>query len=91
DFIFYAAIPFGFALADPASNAIAASFLLFCFMGTGASFLAFAIMASKHQIDNPVYANKSMYYIGGITEGTETIASFVLMCLFPTYMAWIAG
>jgi len=90
DFIFYASIPFGFALADPTNNAIAASFLLFCFMGTGASFLAFATMASKHQIDNPVYANKSLYYIGGITEGTETIASFVLMCLFPSYMAWIA-
>ena len=46
DFIFYAAVVLGFALADPA-NALPAATLLFAFMGTGSSFLAFAIMAGK--------------------------------------------
>lgn len=94
DFIFYSSIPFAFALADPAANAVAATFLVFSFMGTGASFLAFAIMAGKHQIDNPVYKNKSLYYIGGLTEGTETIACFILICLLPQHfavIAWIFG
>ncbi|MBL5883958.1 CDP-alcohol phosphatidyltransferase family protein [Lelliottia aquatilis] len=94
DFLFYALVPFGFALAAPLENALAAAWLLFAFIGTGSSFLAFAALAAKHDIDNPGYAHKSFYYIGGLTEGTETIALFVLCCLFPahfTLFAWIFG
>jgi phosphatidylglycerophosphate synthase len=53
DFLFYALVPFGFILADPAHNALAGGWLLFAFIGTGSSFLAFAALAAKHQIDNP--------------------------------------
>lgn len=94
DFLFYALVPFGFALAAPEENALAAAWLLFAFIGTGSSFLAFAALAAKHDIDNPGYAHKSFYYIGGLTEGTETIALFVLCCLFPahfTLFAWGFG
>lgn len=87
-------MPFGFALAAPAENALAAARLLFAFIGTGSSFLAFAALAAKHDIDNPGYAHKSFYYIGGLTEGTETIVLFVLCCLFPahfTLFAWVFG
>ncbi len=90
DFLFYALVPFGFALADPALNALPAAWLLFAFIGTGSSFLAFATLAAKHDIDNPGYAHKSFYYLGGLTEGTETILLFVLFCLFPAYFAWLA-
>ena len=90
DFLFYALVPFGFILADPQQNALAGSWLLFAFIGTGSSFLAFAALAAKHQIDNPGYAHKSFYYLGGLTEGTETIALFVLSCLFPAWFAWLA-
>ncbi|BBQ84264.1 MULTISPECIES: CDP-alcohol phosphatidyltransferase family protein [Enterobacteriaceae] len=90
DFLFYALVPFGFMLADPAANALAGGWLLFAFMGTGSSFLAFAALATKHQIDNPGYAHKSFYYLGGLTEGTETILLFVLGCLFPAWFAWMA-
>lgn len=94
DFLFYALVPFGFALAAPAENALAAAWLLFAFMGTGSSFLAFAALAAKHDIDNPGYAHKSFYYLGGLTEGTETILLFALCCLFPMHFAlfaWIFG
>lgn len=94
DFLFYALVPFGFALAAPVENALPAAWLLFAFIGTGSSFLAFAALAAKHNIDNPGYAHKSFYYIGGLTEGTETIGLFVLCCLFPTHFAlfaWIFG
>ncbi|MCF6630412.1 CDP-alcohol phosphatidyltransferase family protein, partial [Raoultella ornithinolytica] len=64
--------------------------LLFSFIGTGSSFLAFAALAAKHQIANPGYAHKSFYYLGGLTEGSETILLFVLCCLFPAYFAWLA-
>ena len=50
DFLIYAAVPFAFALADPAANAPAAAFLIFSFMGTGSSFLAYAIMAAKRGV-----------------------------------------
>ena len=64
--------------------------LLFAFIGTGSSFLAFAALAARHQIANPGYAHKSLYYLGGLTEGTETILLFVLGCLFPAHFAWLA-
>ena len=90
DFLFYALVPFGFILADPAQNALAGGWLLFAFIGTGSSFLAFAAVAQKHQLDNPGYAHKSFYYLGGLTEGTETIALFVLSCLLPQGFVWFA-
>ncbi|AXY00837.1 CDP-alcohol phosphatidyltransferase family protein [Vibrio alfacsensis] len=90
DFLFYSLIPFGFILANPDQNAIAGAFLIFSFVGTGSSFLAFAIMAGKRGIDNPVYKNKSLYYMSGLTEGTETIGCFILFCLLPQYFDTIA-
>ncbi|RYU68053.1 CDP-alcohol phosphatidyltransferase family protein [Aliivibrio finisterrensis] len=90
DFLFYSLIPFGFVLANPEQNAIAGAFLIFSFIGTGSSFLAFASMAGKRNIENPIYKNKSLYYMSGLTEGTETIACFVLFCLFPAHFAIIA-
>lgn len=90
DFLFYSLVPFGFVVADPSANAVAGAFLIFSFIGTGSSFLAFAIMAGKRNIENPVYQHKSLYYMGGLTEGTETIGCFILLCLFPTYFATIA-
>ncbi|MGF1706434.1 CDP-alcohol phosphatidyltransferase family protein [Enterovibrio baiacu] len=91
DFLFYSLIPFGFVLANPEQNAVAGAFLIFSFIGSGSSFLAFAVMASKRDIADPVYKNKSLYYMTGLTEGTETIACFVLLCLFPTHFVLIAS
>ncbi|MDN6180169.1 MAG: CDP-alcohol phosphatidyltransferase family protein [Halomonas subglaciescola] len=91
DFVFYAAVVFGFALADPAANALAAAFLLFAFIGTGTSFLAFAIAASRRGITRPRFPQKAFYYMEGLTEGTETVAALVLFCLFPGQFAWLAA
>lgn len=41
DFIFYSAVVFGFLLANPEQNAIAAGLLLVTFMGTGSTFWRF--------------------------------------------------
>jgi phosphatidylglycerophosphate synthase len=86
DFIIYSGAAFAFALAQP-EHATAAAFLIFSFMGTGSSFLAFAIFAAKRNLDGEAAANKSFYYLGGITEGTETILLFVLILLFPSWFA----
>ena len=33
---------------------------------------------------------KTLYFTGGLLEGTETIAFFLLLCLFPTYFIPLA-
>jgi len=90
DFLFYAAIPFGFILANPEQNAIAGSLLLATFIGTGSSFLAFAIAAEKFDIEKPQFKYKSFYYLNGLTEGTETITLFVAFCIWPQHFALLA-
>jgi phosphatidylglycerophosphate synthase len=90
DFLFYAAIPLAFALADPAANALAAAALLASFMGTGSSFLAFAVMAEKRGLTDTALPDKSFYFLGGLTEATETIAVFAAMCLWPSAFAPLA-
>lgn len=90
DFVFYGAVVFGFALADPARNALAAALLLFAFIGTGSSFLAFAIMANRHQLQRPRFPRKAFYYLHGLTEGTETILAFLLFCVFPDHFPYLA-
>ncbi len=85
DFVIYALIPVGFALYNPGTNALPAAVLVASFVGTGASFLAFASQADKHAISHPDFSYKGLYYLNGLAEGTETILCFVLMCLFPAW------
>jgi phosphatidylglycerophosphate synthase len=89
DFLFYAAVVFGFVLAAP-ENRLPGAFLLFAFIGTGSSFLAFAVFAARRGLENRAQGLKSFYYLGGLTEGTETIALFVVLCLFPGSFSWLA-
>ncbi len=94
DFIVYSGLVFAMAVADPAANALAAAFLIFSFMGTGASFLAFAVMAAKHRLASPEQGTKSLYYLGGLAEGTETILFLAAMLLWPAgfpALAWLFG
>ena len=90
DFVFYAAIPLAFAALDPQANAMAAAALLAAFLATGTSFLAFAVMAEKRGLKSTAYPSKSFYYLGGLTEGTETILCFLAMCLWPGHFPEIA-
>lgn len=90
DFIFYSAIPLAFAIANPEANALAAAVLIYAFIGTGCSFLAFATIAAKRQMDSTRFPDKSFYYLGGLTEATETIVLFGVMCLLPSYFSLLA-
>ncbi len=90
DFLFYAAVPLAFAVADPVHNALPAAVLLASFMGTASSFLAFATVAAKRELASTEFPDKSFYFLGGLTEATETIAAFVAMCLWPQWFAPIA-
>lgn len=89
DFLFYGGFVFAFAVGRPEA-ALPAAFLLAAFIGTGTSFLAFAVFAAKRGITTDVRGAKSLYYLGGLTEGTETILLFVAMCLVPDAFPWLA-
>lgn len=90
DFLFYASIPLAFAIAHPAHNALPAAVLLAAFIGTASSFLAFAIVAEKNRITSTAFPDKSFYFLGGLTEATETIVALSAMCLWPEAFPLIA-
>jgi phosphatidylglycerophosphate synthase len=89
DFIFYSGVVFGFVLAQP-EQAVYGAFLIFSFVGSGTSFLTYSIFAAKHNLSTEARGKKSIYYLGGLTEGFETIITFILMCLLPQYFWLIA-
>lgn len=89
DFWFYSLFPLSFAVAHP-ENALPAAVLIATFVGTGSSFLAFSIIAEKRGLAAEAYPTKGIYYLGGLTEGAETIAVLAAFCLFPQAFPIIA-
>ncbi len=90
DYLFYVAVPLAFGLVDD-PNAAAALVLIASFTLTAVSFLALAaILAKQGQGADGAHGPKAFIYSTGLAEGGETIAAFVLMCLFPAYFALIA-
>lgn len=90
DFAFYGAIPLGFTALDPGANALAGGALLLSFYVNGTSFIGFALLAEKHDMETDAQGQKTLYYSNGLLEGTETIAFFVALCLFPSLFAPLA-
>ena len=41
-------------------------------------------------LSSDAYPRKGLYYLGGLTEATETLICFALMCLWPQHFAWWA-
>lgn len=91
DMAFYAAVPLGFALAQP-GNALWAAVLLASFLCTCASFLGRAAMArERSETDDGRRGAKSFFYAAGLIEGTETVLVFVAFCLLPAVFPWLAA
>ncbi|MCB1386962.1 MAG: CDP-alcohol phosphatidyltransferase family protein [Nitratireductor sp.] len=90
DFGFYGIIPLGFVFVDPSANALAGATLIFSFYVNGASFLAYATLAEKRQLATAIRGTKSFFFTTGLAEATETLAVFVLACLFPAWFAVLA-
>ena len=91
DFVFYGAVPLGFAFANPVQNALPTAALIFSFYVNGASFLAYAIMAEKRGLQSEERGTKSLFFTTGLAEASETIAVFLLACLAPSWfpvLAW---
>lgn len=93
DMLFYSSVPFGFAIYAT-ENQLPACFLIYSFLGTGSSFLAFAVIAAKRGVTQDKAGKKSFFYSTGLIEGTETVIFLLLICLIPQYfpiLAWIFG
>jgi phosphatidylglycerophosphate synthase len=91
DVLFYGGVPVAFAIAQP-TNLLPACFLVYSFMGTTGSFLAYAVIAAKRGVTCDHDGRKSFFYSVGLMEGTETVIFFTLFCLFPhrfALLAWI--
>ncbi len=89
DIAFYGGVPFAFAMSDP-TLLLPASFLIYSFMGTTGSFLAFAAISAKRGITADRDGKKAFFYSVGLMEGTETIIFFVIFCLIPGHFAALA-
>lgn len=90
DYTFYAGIIFGFALAYPAQNAVAASFLLFGFNASACAMLAYAVVAYRNNHSKKVDLEQSPFYLGGVAQGFETLTALVILCIVPGWFMPIA-
>ena len=89
DFAFYVSVPVGFGILS-AANTLPALVLVASFVLTGVSFLAFAVIAGKRGATTQAHGRKSFFYSTGLAEGTETIAVFIAMSLWPAWFAPLA-
>ncbi len=90
DYVFYAAIPLAFVILDPTAHGVAGAFLLLSFYVNAGSFLGFSVLAEKRRMQSDAHGVKTLYFTGGLLEGTETILFFLLLCLFPDWFAPLA-
>jgi phosphatidylglycerophosphate synthase len=93
DFVVYSGFVFFFALGqfeDRPEVALYAAFLIFSYVGSGVSFLSYAIIAAKRKLETTHQGKKSFFYMSGLAEGTETILFMLLICLFPAHFPVMA-
>lgn len=89
DYVFYLSIPIAFGLMNSV-NQMPALLLIASFTLTAVSFLAFAAIAARQASDDGAHGPKAFIYSTGLMEGAETIAFFVLFCLFPGFFPTLA-
>lgn len=89
DYAFYLSVPVAFAFLDRA-NQLPALLLVASFTLTAVSFLAFAAIAARQGANDGAHGPKAFFYSTGLMEGGETIAFFLLFCLFPEFFPTLA-
>ena len=91
DFLVYGGFVLSFGITDQ-NNTFLSMVLLFCYVGTGTTFLAKAAILPSltHQNQNNDIP-KSFYYAVGLVEGTETIVFMILCLLFPNIFNYLSS
>ena len=90
DYAVYAGIIFGFGMANPSANAVAAGFWLFGFTVSATSMLAYAVVSYKNYCDKASEKKKLPIYLGGFFQGFETLAGVLFLCLMPGWFTPVA-
>jgi phosphatidylglycerophosphate synthase len=80
DFSVYAGIILGLAIAVPSAR-LACVALLTAYYISGTAFLALSSLAERRQAR--LGDERSLRFVGGLAEGTETIAVYILLFLLP--------
>lgn len=87
DFSIYAGFIVAVAIAEPSAR-LACVALLATYYISGTALLAFSSLAERRNIARQ--DGRSLRFVGGLAEGTETIAAYIIFCLFPDNSAQIA-
>lgn len=80
DFTVYGAFVLGVAIAEPAAR-LACVALLVAYYVSGTAFLAWSSLAERRALTTA--DERSLRFVAGLAEGTETIGVYVLFCLLP--------
>jgi len=90
DFLIYGGFVLSFGITEQ-NNTLLSMILLFCYIGTGSTFLAkAAILPSLTNQNLKEDIPKSFHYAVGLVEGTETIVFMVLCLLFPNLFIYFS-
>jgi len=87
DFSIYAGFVLAVALAVPDAR-LACTILLTAYYVSGTAFLALSSLVERR--GGSFGDERSLRFVGGLAEGTETVIVYILFCLFPAYAAAIA-
>ena len=91
DFLIYGGFVLSFGITEQ-NNTLLSMVLLFCYIGTGSTFLAkAAILPSLTNQNLKEEIPKSFHYAVGLVEGTETIVFMFLCLLFPSLFIYLAS
>ncbi len=92
DFLIYGGFVVSFGITEQ-NNTFLSMILLFCYIGTGATFLAKAAILPSltYQSLNNKGIPKSFHYAGGLVEGSETIIFMILCLLFPNLFVYFSS
>lgn len=80
DFTVYGGFVLGVAIAEPDAR-LACVALLVAYYVSGTAFLAWSSLAERRALVTG--DERSLRFVGGLAEGTETIVVYVLFCLLP--------
>lgn len=88
DFSIYAGFVVAVAIARPEAR-LACLALLCAYYVSGTAFLALSGLLDRRGQDR-FDDGRSLRFVGGLAEGTETVLVYVVFCLLPTHAAVIA-
>jgi len=89
DFSIYAGFVLALAVAEPDAR-VACLALLVAYYVSGTAFLALSSLLERRGTSRAL-DGRSLRFVGGLAEGTETVVVYSVICLLPSHAALILG